>query len=134
MQFFDYLKSLLKSPSAFRDSWKKYARNQIGHALIVGALPVWFWGETALMWMLLGYPVWEGIQWSAYQADLSDAFEDTAFVLGSALITWSGYYQMFIILVLFLLSGILWRKSEADLQRSLSHGRNTEHNRPQRGV
>lgn len=115
MWLFDYLKSLLKSPSAFRTSWRKYARNQIGHALVVGALPVWLWGESGLMWLLLGYPVWEGIQWAAYQADLSDACEDTAFVAGSALIVGSGHYFMFIILVLFLLSGILWRKSEEPL-------------------
>ncbi|WP_299734639.1 hypothetical protein [uncultured Roseobacter sp.] len=74
---------LFRNPDAYRIDPGGYARNQIGHFLVIGALPVW-----------LGFPLWvvvviyalfEWAQWRFAEAEPSDGLEDFAFVLMGAL-------------------------------------------------
>jgi hypothetical protein len=81
-----WLLDKLRSPSAFNDDPRGYAINQLGHAVVVGFFPVAAFGAWGLAVLPL-YAVWEVVQFKRYQAELSDCFEDAAFVtLGAALV------------------------------------------------
>lgn len=105
---------LLRSPSAYRDDWRAYARNQLGHALIVGAAPVVLLGPWFLLVTVLAYAAWEVVQWRRYGAEPSDCVEDAAFVIGAALIAALAAWPLFTIPAAFLVAGILWRRERAD--------------------
>lgn len=101
--------SLLRSPSSYRDEPVKYARNQIGHMLVVGALPV------LLLPLLFGltlvlYIVWEWWQWKNHDAETYDAFEDMAFVATGAVGVHAGEPLVVICGGIFLASGVLLRR------------------------
>lgn len=103
----NWLISLLKTPSAFAgDPWG-YARNQIGHAYLVGAfgaylLPLWA--------VLLIYAAWETIQRQFYRADLSDNLDDFANVAIAACAVAAGDPGYLAIHAIYLASGFCWRK------------------------
>ncbi len=106
-----YLIDLLKSPSGFsKDPWR-YFWNQVGHAYLVGlglilvGVPVWV--------VLVGYALWETVQWIWFKAQAWDCVEDFLHVMLLAL---AAHYQLPLLVViqmLLLLSGFLKRKEEA---------------------
>jgi hypothetical protein len=83
----NWLLDKLRSPSAFNDDPRGYAINQLGHAFVIGFLPLAAFGAWGLLVLPL-YAVWEIVQYRRYQAELSDCFEDAAFVtLGAAIVS-----------------------------------------------
>ncbi|PTW43911.1 hypothetical protein [Rhodovulum kholense] len=99
---------LFRSPSAFlTDPWG-YARNQAGHALIVGLLPVLLLGPWAALPVLAGYVLWEVAQWRLYGAAPSDGLEDLAYVTGGVLAAL--WWPVLIVLALMLASGVQYRR------------------------
>ncbi|PZQ99935.1 MAG: hypothetical protein DI533_04715 [Cereibacter sphaeroides] len=106
----NWLVALLKSPSSFRaDPWG-YFRNQMGHAYIVGAIPVL--AGVPLILVLVAYAAWEAVQFFRYDAELYDNFEDMAHV---ALIGFATYFwlpEFGIVQALFLGAGFFYRVAE----------------------
>ena len=72
------------TPSAFIGDWRGFAWNQLGHAFVLGWLPVSVLGAWGLFIIPL-YALWEYVQWSAEGADTEDCFRDCAFVLAGTL-------------------------------------------------
>ncbi len=105
-----WLTGLLKSPSSFQgDPWG-YLRNQVGHAYLVGGLPVLL--GVPLILVLLGYAIWEAVQYLRYNAELYDNLEDIAHV---ALIGFATHFwlpEFGIVQALFLGAGFFYRASE----------------------
>jgi hypothetical protein len=79
------IRDLLRSPSGFEGDWVGYLRNQLGHAIVVGALPVLVFGPSAMLVTLPLYVLWEAVQIVRYAAQTWDSLEDLAFVLMGAL-------------------------------------------------
>lgn len=103
----NWLLSLLRSPSAFAgDAWG-FARNQLAHAYLVGAL-----GAVLLpLWAVLAvYAAWEIIQRVKYGAELSDNLEDFANVAIAACAGAAGDPGYLAIHAIYLASGWCWRK------------------------
>jgi hypothetical protein len=78
------LRDLFDTPSSFEGQPAQFARNAIGHALIVGALPA-FLLPGWLPLFLVGYVTWEAAQWRWRQAEAWDCLHDFAYVLSGAL-------------------------------------------------
>ncbi len=103
------LTRLLKTPSSFPRDAKGWTINQTGHAYIVG-------GGLALAGMplvliLIGYAIWETVQWLRYGAEPWDCLEDTAHVMMIACATRYKLPAFFFVHAIFLLSGYLQRRS-----------------------
>jgi hypothetical protein len=89
-----------------------YLRNQIGHAYVVGGglaliLPLWS--------ILLGYAVWEAVQWRYFGSEPWDGLEDAAHVMLIACAVGLLIPQLVIVHALFLGAGFLRRRAERDL-------------------
>lgn len=99
--------SLLRSPSAFAgDPWG-FARNQLAHAYLVGALGAWL----LPLWAVLAvYAAWELVQRVKYGADLSDNLDDMANVAIAACAVAAGDPGYLAIHAIYLASGFCWRK------------------------
>lgn len=99
-------------PSSFRgDPWG-YLRNQLGHAYIVGGggillgLPLWA--------VMVIYAIWESVQLWLFDSTPDDSLEDMAHVTLIAMAASLGIWWLVVPQLLFVASGFLWRKSEAD--------------------
>ena len=103
---------LWQTPSAFYDDWRKYARNQLGHALVVGILPGFFLGHFAGFGLAL-YAVWEITQWQFRRALASDCVEDWAFVACGAAFGVTGSVWFLVVMMAFLAAGVLWRVEQS---------------------
>ncbi|RAP39386.1 hypothetical protein BYZ73_20810 [Rhodovulum viride] len=99
---------LFKSPSAFIDDPWGFARNQTGHALIVGFLPVFLLGAWAALPAICLYAIWEAAQWRLYGAAPSDGLEDLAYVTGGVLAAL--WWPVLIVLAVMLASGVQYRR------------------------
>jgi len=68
------LLNLLTDPDSYPGQPLLFLGNQVGHAAVIGALPVWlgvpWWAVLAI------FAVWELAQYVFYEADLHDALED----------------------------------------------------------
>lgn len=103
-----WLLDLLRRPSSFRDDPLGYARNQFGHGYIVGG------GLTILgmpLWLIvIGYAIWETIQWGFYDATVDDAFED----LGHVALVAAAFHlmapELLLVQACFVAAGYFWRK------------------------
>lgn len=78
------LAQLFNTPSSFEGAPWKFARNALGHALIVGALPAFLFPAWVLAFLAL-YALWEVAQWRLREAEAWDCFHDFAYVCGGAL-------------------------------------------------
>ncbi len=82
----NWLLRLLRSPSAFNNDPRGYAVNQLGHAFVIGFLPVAAFGAWGLIALPL-YAVWEIVQIRVYGGLKSDSLGDAAFVtLGASIV------------------------------------------------
>ncbi len=79
-----FLMRFFRTPTAYYDSPVKYALNQIGHAYIVGFIPVFLFGWWSLPILAAGYATWEYAQMRLFHAVLSDGLEDLGHVLMGA--------------------------------------------------
>lgn len=103
----NWIITLLRTPSAFAgDPWG-YARNQIGHAYLVGALGAYL---LPLWSVLLIYAAWETIQRVIYGAQLSDDLEDFANVAIAACAVAAADPGYLAIHAIYLAAGFCWRK------------------------
>lgn len=105
-----FLLNLLRTPSAFRGDPKRYLRNQIGHAYVVGGglalLGVPFWLIMAL------YALWECVQWYAYGAEVWDCLDDASHVALIAFAASYGLPGLIFCHALVLGAGFYMRRSE----------------------
>lgn len=105
---------LWRTPSAFLDDWRAYARNVILHAVLVGlvsaACDVFVPGYGFIAGGLL-YAVWEATQWRLQNAAPDDCLEDWGFVQSGALAYLTADWRIAAIAASFLLSGILRRRN-----------------------
>lgn len=97
------------TPSSFKDNWRKYALNQIGHFVAVGVLPAALLGILVVPVTLLAYFAWELTQWQFRRADASDCVEDWAFVACGAFLGATGNLAFLLVACAFLVAGIFWR-------------------------
>lgn len=79
-----FLLRFFRTPTAYYEQPWKYVLNQIGHAYIVGFLPVLFFGWLAVPILAAGYAAWEYAQMRLFHAVLSDGLEDLGHVLMGA--------------------------------------------------
>lgn len=110
MSLLDWIVNAWLDPSAFRKDWRKFAKNQLGHALLIGAVPAYFLGLAGLVAVMALFTIWEWSQWWLRGAEPADAFEDWGFVFGGAMLGLTldpGYAVM---VICFLLAGVLWRR------------------------
>lgn len=103
----NWLLSLLRTPSSFQNDAWGFARNQLAHAYLVGALGAWL---LPLWAVLAGYAAWEIIQRLRYGAELSDNLEDFANVAIAACAVTAGDPGYLAIHAIYLASGWCWRK------------------------
>lgn len=103
-----FLPRALVTPSAFyADPWN-YFWNQLGHGLIVGSLVSLVLGWPGFLITVVGYIIWEAVQYFKYGAALSDCIEDFYYVfLGGLSIILTPW--IFTIFILSLTEGTLWR-------------------------
>jgi len=97
------------TPSAFRNDWVAYAKNVIGHFLVVGFLPALFLGWAGVVTLMTLYTFWELSQWWLRNAKASDCVEDWGIVLGGSLLGATldpGYGALVFVLMV---ANILWR-------------------------
>lgn len=105
------LKNLFRTPTAFEtDPWG-FLWNQLGHAVIVGALPAWIFGLWALPFIAAGYAVWEIAQMVWHDAEGWDVIEDWSFVMTGAVAASSGSLWFGLCGLAFLIAGTLRRAS-----------------------
>lgn len=103
--------NLFRSPSAYIDDPIGYLRNQLGHAYIVGFLPVLLFGWPAIPFVVMGYVFWEYLQVCWFGATLSDALEDTGHVaLGSVSAV---FFPAIVPHIVLIAAGYQWRKENA---------------------
>lgn len=104
----DYLWEMLRSPSSFRDDPLGYARNQFGHAYLIGGLclvlPAWT--------VLPVYLMWEFVQWKNYDAELPDCVEDFGHVALVGLVFATGTWILLPAHAVLVLAGALYRRGE----------------------
>lgn len=102
---------LWRTPSAFLDDWRKYARNQAGHGavgIVAGLL-------TAEIGMAFGvacvvfYTAWELTQWQFRRAAASDCAEDWAFAFTGFAIGLTQAWLFLVTMAVYLIAGIFWR-------------------------
>lgn len=90
----------LKTPSSYRGNPYGYAFNQMGHVVIGAGLATWS------PWLVLAYiAIIEIPQLVIWDGEMSDALEDTTYVLAGAL-------GFFLISACFLLVGAVQRYEE----------------------
>lgn len=77
------LRDLFDTPSSFESDPRGFARNAIGHALIVGALPAYLFPAMIPLALAL-YAAWEVAQWRLRDAAPWDCVHDWAYVAGGA--------------------------------------------------
>lgn len=106
-----WLLDAFRSPSAFRGDPRGYLRNQVGHAVLVGWLPVAAFGPWALAVTLPAYLAWEYGQWVVAEAEAWDSAEDVAHVLAGA--TAALFWPVAAVSAAFLTAGYLRRREEA---------------------
>lgn len=81
----DFITSKLKNPSAYLTDPVGYVKNQLGHSLLIGAIPCLLFGPIAFFITLAWYTVWEVYQWYFYDAEVADCLEDYFFVIASGM-------------------------------------------------
>lgn len=103
------LARLLKTPSAFPADPRGYLENQTGHAYIVGGGLAYT--GLPLVVILIGYLLWEAVQWWWYDALLWDCLEDTAHVMIVACAVRYLLPMLVVVQLLFMAAGYLQRTS-----------------------
>lgn len=102
---------LLRSPSAYEKEPGKYLLNQIGHAYVVGFLPVFALGWQTIPFIAMVYIFWEFIQLCWFNARLSDCLEDLGHVLMGAFV--AIYAAVAIPHLILVAAGWQWRRENA---------------------
>lgn len=103
-----------KTPSAFRDDWRAYARNQLGHVAAVGLVPALLLGPVGAAIILVLFALWELTQWQFRRAEASDGLEDWGFVCGGAVLGVTGQPGHAFVIAAFLAAGIVSRIGKGD--------------------
>lgn len=101
-----FLYHFFQTPSAFHKDPAGYAFNQIGHTLLVGSLPAYFFPGLVPL-LLFGYAVWELGQVIVHDAEPWDGVQDWAFVCGGAIAVW--HPVVLVPLGAYALSGVMRR-------------------------
>ncbi|GAA0309174.1 hypothetical protein [Rhodovulum strictum] len=105
-----WLRELFLTPSAFPDDPRKYARNQVLHFALVGALPVALIGPWFAPISLTLYAGWEWLQWRYLGGDLSDGLEDMAFQSAGVILCVTLFWPMLVPMGLILGAGVALRR------------------------
>lgn len=108
------MKYFLTNPSAFSGDARGHILNQIGHMLLIGFLPAFFFPALAPV-LLIGYAVWEYVQFRYYGAKDWDCIEDFGHVFAGVAAAVSTAPLIIIALsLLWIASGALRRIEEAN--------------------
>lgn len=103
-----WLLSTFNTPSAFENSPSRYLLNQLGHAYVLGGLPVYF-GLIGIEYALVLYFLWEILQILFAKAQAYDSFEDVGHFTLVALAAHFLIPEFIFVQLLFLLSGYFRR-------------------------
>lgn len=108
LKIFNRLWYTFKTPSSFKEDWKKYLKNQLGHAYLIGGLSVYIGVPVVIVFLLYG--LWELLQYVFNDsAEAWDCLEDFCHV---TMIAAAVHYVLWVLVayqLLFLLKGVLWR-------------------------
>lgn len=107
----EYLLFAFKTPSDFATDPLKFARNQLGHGLALGAVQVWLGFP---MWFIFSwYFAWEVLQYLIVKAQKHDCVADYAFYTCGVFVAMTTFpyldWKFLLVYTLFLTSGILKR-------------------------
>jgi len=75
---------LFDTPSSFEYDPIGFVGNTLGHTFLVGAIPSFFF-PFLVPFFLLGYAIWEYLQWKWRKAEVWDCWHDWAFVTCGAI-------------------------------------------------